>query len=280
MDRLLIIDGSNLLFQMFFGMPARIVNSKGKAIQGTLGFVGAMLKIIRMTKPTHVIVVFDGEHENARADLNEDYKANRPDYSQVEDEDNPFSQLGDIYSALDFMRVKYAETTDCETDDVVAAYALSCGGYTEVVISSFDSDFFQLITENIRVLRYRGDSTVVCDTEFVIDKFGVQPSAYADFKSLVGDAADNIRGADKVGAKTAAALINRYGCLENVLCRAETIEKPSIRDSVIRNCERLKVNYRLIKLTDGATLPFDISKLAWQDSGMKTNDILIGIGLR
>lgn len=45
-ERLLIVDGSNLLFQMFFGMPARIVNKRGKAIQGTLGFVGALLKII------------------------------------------------------------------------------------------------------------------------------------------------------------------------------------------------------------------------------------------
>ena len=41
MDKLLIIDGSNLLFQMFYGMPSRIVNKDGKAIQGTLGFIGA-----------------------------------------------------------------------------------------------------------------------------------------------------------------------------------------------------------------------------------------------
>ena len=43
MDKLLIVDGSNLLFQMFYGMPARIVNDQGKAIQGTLGFIGALL---------------------------------------------------------------------------------------------------------------------------------------------------------------------------------------------------------------------------------------------
>lgn len=52
MDKLLIIDGHNLLFQMFFGMPSRIVNKDGKAIHGTLGFVGAMIKIIHMTEPT------------------------------------------------------------------------------------------------------------------------------------------------------------------------------------------------------------------------------------
>ena len=59
MDKLLIIDGNNLLFQMFFGMPSRIINKNGKAVQGTLGFVGALLKIIRTQKPTHVAVLFD-----------------------------------------------------------------------------------------------------------------------------------------------------------------------------------------------------------------------------
>ena len=51
---MLLVDGSNLLFQMFYGMPARIVNGDGKAIQGTLGFVGALLKIIRRIEPTHI----------------------------------------------------------------------------------------------------------------------------------------------------------------------------------------------------------------------------------
>lgn len=63
MNRLLIVDGSNLLFQMFFGMSARIVNDQGKAIFGT----------------------------------------------------------------LDFMGIRHAETTNCETDDMVAAYALAFG---------------------------------------------------------------------------------------------------------------------------------------------------------
>ena len=47
MEKLLIVDGHNLLFQMFYGMPARIINENGVSIGGTLGFVGALLKIIR-----------------------------------------------------------------------------------------------------------------------------------------------------------------------------------------------------------------------------------------
>lgn len=63
MDRLFLVDGSNLLFQMFYGMPARIVNSQGRAYQGTLGFVGALLKMIRAVEPTHVAIFFDSERE-------------------------------------------------------------------------------------------------------------------------------------------------------------------------------------------------------------------------
>ena len=122
MNKILIVDGHNLLFQMFFGMPARIINKDGKAIQGTLGFVGALLKIIKMVKPTHTVVLFDGERHNPRTDLDENYKANRIDYDNVPDDENPFTQLSDIYNALDFLGLKHTETTVCETDDVIAAY--------------------------------------------------------------------------------------------------------------------------------------------------------------
>ena len=75
--RLLIVDGSNLLFQMFYGMPSRIINEQGRPIQGTLGFVGALLKIVRRFEPAWLAVLFVGELENARAGLNPEYKSIR-----------------------------------------------------------------------------------------------------------------------------------------------------------------------------------------------------------
>ncbi len=280
MNKLLIVDGHNLLFQMFFGMPARIVNKDGKAIQGTLGFVGALLKIIKMVKPTHIAVLFDGERHNPRNDLDENYKANRIDYDTVPEEENPFTQLNDIYNALDFLGIKHCETTICETDDVIAAYALKYGADNEIVISSFDSDFFQLITNNVKVLRYRGDNTQIYDTEFFFNKFGILPDFYADYKSLTGDTADNIKGADKIGSKTAAVLVNQFGGVENIIANAEKITKPSIKASVIENTERIRLNYKLIKLCDCADLPFCLEKLQYTYNGTTTNEVLIGIGLK
>lgn len=279
MNKLLLIDGSNLLFQMFFGMPARIFNRNGKAIHGTLGFVGALLKIIRMTNPTHVAVLFDGEHENERAALNADYKANRIDYSQVAEEESPFSQLPDIYAALDYLNIRRAETTVCETDDWIAGYAYAYGKDTEIIISSFDSDYFQLITNNVSVLRYRGKKTAVFTPVEIVDRFGIAPSQYADFKSLAGDNSDNIKGADKVGPKTAAALLKQFKTLDGVIANAGQIEKASIRASVLKNAERLKTNYKLIKLTDGAALPFEVDELLLNGVNATTNETLKGIGL-
>ncbi len=280
MEKLLLIDGSNLLFQMFFGMPARIVNAQGKAIQGTLGFVGATLKILRWVNPSHVLVVFDGEHENERCHLEPEYKANRPDYSEVREEENPFSQLQDIYLALDYLGIKHLETVDCEADDMIAGYALSYGKKMKVVISSFDSDFFQLITDTVSVLRYRGEKTVICTPDNLRDKFGIAPEQYVDFKSLVGDAADNIKGAPKVGSKTAALLLGEFGTLENILAHAEDIRKASVRDSLISNAQKLQRNKKIIWLGAYTPLPYGIQELGYDDSGITTNEVLKGIGVR
>ena len=106
MDKLLIVDGSNLLFQMFYGMPARIINHEGKAIQGTLGFVGALLKIIRMTAPTHIFVAFDGECENPRTLLDAEYKGNRPDYMSSAKPDVA-NELYEYFKALVSQEVKH-----------------------------------------------------------------------------------------------------------------------------------------------------------------------------
>lgn len=285
MEKLLLVDGNNLLFQMFFGMPARIINEQGKAIQGTLGFVGALLKIIRRTKPTHVAVLFDGESHNPRTDLDADYKANREDYSEAAEEENPFSQLPDIYAALDFLGLCHAETTDCETDDWIAGYVKRYAvnqeaGDCSIVISSFDSDFFQLVSDRVTILRYRGDTSVFCTPEYLQEKLGIAPERYADFKSLTGDSADNIKGADKIGPKTAAWLVNEFGTLEEIIARAEEIKRPSIRESVRRNAERLRKNYRLIRLLGVECLPFEPEEMVYCHSDITTNEVLKGIGLK
>lgn len=280
MKRLLLIDGSNLLFQMFYGMPSRIVNDRGKAIHGTLGFVGALLKIIRKVNPDYLFVIFDGEHENSRTDVDLNYKAQRTDYSKMPEEENPFSQIYDVYAALDFMGVKHFETTDCESDDLIAGYALEFVKNAEIIISSLDSDFFQLISDKISVLRYRGEKTVICTPEYIKEKFNIVPEQYAAFKALVGDKSDNIKGAEKIGLKTAATLLNEFGSLEEIILGAESIKKPSVRDSVIKNTDKLRANYKIIKLGGYVSRPYALDELEYSYNSITTNEVLVNIGLK
>lgn len=279
MEKLLVVDGSNLLFQMFYGMPARITGPQGRPVQGTLGFLGALLKSIRMIGATHVAVLFDGECDNVRRELDGDYKANRPDYSEMRSEDTPFSQLPDIYRALDHLGIRHRETTDCEADDWIAGYAKRYGGDMDVVILSQDSDFYQLVTDRVRVLRYRGKQSALLGPEEIYQKLGVRPEKYAAYKSLTGDQADNIRGVEKVGPKTAAALMAQFGDLETMLQNADKISKPSIRDSVVRNAQRIRTNYFLIKLAGAETLPFEVEELAFRDPGGSSVQVLKELGI-
>ena len=280
MNKLLLIDGHCLLFQMFYGMPARITGKDGRAIQGTLGFVGALRKIVAMTSPSHVAVIFDGEVHNPRTDLDADYKANREDFSDACEDENPFSQLPDIYRALDCMGIAHAETTDCETDDVLSAYTARYRKDADIVICSQDSDFFQLISERVCVLRYRGAHSLMCDTQYIKSKFCIRPDQYADFKSLVGDGSDNVKGVPGIGPKTAAALLGQFGTLDALLAHPERITKPKLRESVVQNLDRIRLNRRLIALDGSAALPFVLEQLAYCDCEMTTTQILTEIGLR
>ncbi len=259
--KLLLVDGSNLLFQMFYGMPARIVNSKGLSIHGVMGFIGALIKIINMVSPSNVVVIFDSECENERCVHDTEYKSNRIDYSEFSDEENPFFQLPLIYKALAYMKIKHFEVKTGETDDVIASYAIRYGKETEICISSFDSDFFQLINENVSVLRYKGKNSYFCNCKYVEEKFGISPKQYADFKSLTGDKADNIKGAGKIGIKTASNLLQEFGTLENIIQNSHYIKKPSVRKSIVDFTERLKLNKSLITLCDKADLHFDLLDL-------------------
>ncbi len=229
---------------------------------------------------THVVALFDGEHHNERKDIDPSYKANRPDFSAMAEEETPFSQLLDIYAALDFLGIKHVETSVCETDDVIAAYALRYGDDLSITIVSYDSDFFQLINEMVRVLRYRGENTCVCDVAYVQEKFDIQPCQYADFKALTGDNADNIKGAHKVGVKTAAALMKQFGDLPTLLKNTDKIQKTALRQSIEEAKERLRINQRLITLDGCVELPFPMEELLYADNGRTTNEVLLAIGVK
>ena len=80
--------------------------------------------------------LLDSEQHNDRKDIVEEYKANRIDYTDVPEEENPFSQLPYVYKALDFMKIKHTEVIGYETDDVIASYVIRYSRNISCLISS------------------------------------------------------------------------------------------------------------------------------------------------
>ena len=250
MKKLLLIDGHNLLFKMFFGMPFPFYNDNNVNITGTVGFVGTVVKMIKYLKADECLVVFDGEgSRNVRDD--EDYKANRQmDYGSLSDEENPFTQLRFIKAVLDYLNIKWIETEGIECDDYIAIISKKYDG--EVFISSTDTDFYQLVNDKIKIIKFRGKNTIFVDEKFIDEKFSILPSDFALYKALIGDTADNIKGIHKVGPKTAVNIIN---ALKN-----SNFDK--FYDIYTNNLETIKHNLNLIELPNNT---IDLSKYSLEN---------------
>ena len=121
MEKLLLVDGHNLLFKAFFGIPERLLPD-GRPVQGAIGFIGILKRIIKQVQPTHLMVIFDSEGRPSRTLRFADYKANRRDFSGVSVRKNPFTQLVFIAKILCMTGIKHVEATDSEADDLIASY--------------------------------------------------------------------------------------------------------------------------------------------------------------
>lgn len=267
MNRLLIIDGHNLHFQIFFGIRAKQKKRSGKTAQFGESFAGAVRRIIRIADPTHVVVIFDGEHENPRRALFPAYKANRPDYDLLPDEENPYLKLPDALAALDRMGVKYIETTTVEADDLIALCCEKFKAAAEIVVCSHDHDFYQLIGSRVRIMGYSGKQGTYYGEGDFREEFHISPRRFADYKALTGDKSDNIPGVRGVGNITAARLINRFGGVDEIISRTGEVRQKKLRRCLVEGAERMQLNYKLVKLGGeqyGAIeLPWSFSELAF-----------------
>lgn len=278
MSRLLIIDGHNLLFRMFYGIPSAIKNSEGKDIRGVIGFIGGMLKAINLYKFDNMIVVFDSETSTgSKLDIDKNYKSNRIDYSQVDEEVNPFSQLKYIYKVLDYMDVEYIEVSEYEADDYIASL---CRFYSEqeIVILSTDRDFLQLVTEDITVYSPRGKMSIEFTPKKIYEKFLITPQQVVDYKVLVGDKSDNIAGVKSIGPKTAVRLLNE-GTLDEILSGKVFVE-PKIYDKLLENKDLIVRNSKLISMKYDMDIALSHTNLSISfDTEMKTMEIINSLGI-
>lgn len=253
MEKLLIIDGSALLFQSFYGMPKKIINSKGQYVEAVICFVGILLKTIKLISPNNLLIVFDGETNLDRQDLNENYKTNRTNFANASDDETPFPQLELIKYVLNNLNFTWVETTNCEADDLIASIVNDYKDKFNIIISSADKDFYQLIDDNVSVFTYRGKVSKLWTKDEIQNKYGFNPKYFSTLKALSGDNSDNIKGINGIGIITASKLIQQFGSLNNIYQNLNNI-KPKISSLLNANKDMVYTNYKIIELQSKTNL--------------------------
>lgn len=161
---------------------------------------------------------------------------------------------------LSYLGIKYIDSINMEADDVIASLTYLFNKDHKVIISSFDSDFFQLINENTSVLRYRGKASLLYNIDLFKEKMRFEPSKYVFYKCLVGDTSDNIKGIKGIGKVRATNIVNSCSDFSEFLAKNSTLlpKSMSINIEVCRNIYNR--NEKLIKLNYIDSIVYNIEE--------------------
>ena len=237
-----VIDTFGFLFRAYYALPP--LKSKAGFPTGLLtGFMNFISNVGKDFQTDYIVFALDSKGDTFRSDIYPEYKSHRPDV--------PEDLLKQLPIAIDFiekMGFKSAIRTGFEADDIIASIAHDAKEKgLEVRVVSHDKDLYQLIQEDI-FLFDPIKKTVITEVE-CFDKYGVYPSQFTDYQSLLGDSADNVPGVKGVGAKTAEALIKEYGTLDNIYENLENIEKKRWKTLLTDGKELAYISKQLVTLS-------------------------------
>jgi DNA polymerase-1 len=247
----LLFDVFSLLYRAFFALPP-MNTVKGEPTSALYGFSALLLKMLREEHPVGAAFAMD-RPGNFRRQAFAGYKASRapaptPLGRQV-------MRVSDILEALGF---PILGATGYEADDVLAtlARALRAEGTPALVVSG-DLDLLQCAVGSTRVFavgRGKGQGRRYDEAE-VWARYGVAPAELPDWKALAGDVTDEIPGVPGVGAKTASALVRRFGGVAGLLARIEEVEPEALRQAIAGLQRELPLWRELVRLRDDVPLP-------------------------
>ena len=266
-----VIDTFGFLFRSYFALPP--LKSKEGFPTGLLtGFINFIANIGKDFQTDYIVFALDAKGNTFRNELYDNYKAQRPDVPE-----DLLKQLPIAISWIEQMGFKTAIRTGFEADDIVASIAHDAKlKGLEVRIVSHDKDLYQLI-EDDTIYLFDPTKRVVINEAKCLEKYGVHPSQFTDYQSLLGDSADNIPGVKGIGAKTAEALIQQFGTLENIYANLENIEKKRWKTLLEESREMAFLSKQLVTLSKDCHIIDDLDNflLPAENPILKISDILI-----
>jgi DNA polymerase-1 len=228
MPKTLLIDTSYLIFRSYFAYPdlttKSLTTGEESHVGAFFGFAKTILALVKELQPEILIFADDRPEPTWRHKVLEDYKAGRPPL-----EDKMLFQLPLIKSWAAKVSPNYEAIPGFEADDIIKTYCdqlVDNGSYQTYVFSS-DRDLYQLLTRrdvcflSIEKSNYQ---TKFFGTQDFIEKYEIQPEQWLDYKALVGDNSDNLKGVAGIGPKTAISILQKIGKLEYLLNYFDTGE--------------------------------------------------------
>ena len=222
MNKIILVDGNNLLFRSFYATAYQGVimkNSKGFPTNALYGFINMMHKIIEEEAPSYIMVAFD-KGKTFRHDKYVDYKAGR---SEMPDELR--LQFPKAKEVLEALGIKYFEIDNYEADDIIGTLSLEVENRDDFIatIISSDKDLLQLVSDKVVMKLLKQSGHIMMTKEEFEKTYQVPPIRMIDLKSLMGDPSDHIPGVKGIGEKTAINLLSKFNSLDNLYNRIDEV---------------------------------------------------------
>ncbi|SFC42123.1 DNA polymerase I [Marinospirillum celere] len=257
---LLLVDASSYLYRAYHALPP-LMTSSGQptgAIKGVLN----MIQSLRKSYPDSPIgIVFDAKGPTFRDELFAEYKSHRPPMP-----DDLRQQIEPLHACVRALGLPLLAVEGVEADDVIGTLARKAAGQNQpVIISTGDKDMAQLVCPQVTLVNTMTGSTL--DVEGVKEKFGIGPELIIDFLALMGDKSDNIPGVPGIGEKTAQALLQGIGGLDELYARLDEIPALGFRGSkttpkkLEENKEQAYLSYQLATIKTDCDLELSYNQL-------------------
>lgn len=257
--KVLLVDGNSLLFRSFFVLPDTMRTASGIPTNGLYGFLRMVLRAQQDWQPEAVIVALD-RGRPFREKLDPTYKATRP--ATAEDLVKQIKLFEPFVQSLGMIALG---REGFEADDVIGALAGQSGDSTESLILTGDRDLLQLLRPGVTVLyvHRRGVSDLeIYDADKFRAEYGFDPEHLPDYKALVGDTSDNIKGVPGIGDKTARTLLQKCHTIEGILDHIPALT-PKMRTLLHEHREQMFKSRVLatIRKDVGVSLPENLQPL-------------------
>ena len=256
---LILVDGSSYLYRAFHALPP-LSTADGRPTGAVRGVVAMLRKMCQQYPQTPVVVVFDAKGKTFRDELYPEYKANRPPMP-----DDLRLQVAPLYAVIEAMHLPLLCIPGVEADDVIGTLARQADAQGKtVLISTGDKDLAQLVTTNVTLINTMNDSLM--DIAGVEQKFGIGPDLVIDLLALMGDKVDNIPGVPGVGEKTALALLQALGGIDEIYEKLDQVAGLGVRGAKTLGEKLANEKDKALLSRELATIKCDLSLEQGPDS--------------